>query len=80
MKSREEKQLIVLAEWCKNYSSSYDSYTEGITEGAVRRGVDEAINMVGDLMQEIMGATPELLDEYYKDAEKPCTTDIIISK
>jgi hypothetical protein len=76
-KTKEEKQLIVLADWCKGYSSSYDVHTEGVTEAAVRRGVDEAINMVGDLMQEIMGASPELLDEFYKQAEKPCTTDVI---
>ena len=71
-----EKKLIILADWCKEYKSNYDYETEGVVESLVRRGVDEAINMIGDHLQEIMGATPELTDQFYKSWEKACTTDV----
>jgi len=71
-----EKKLIILADWCKTHKQSYDYEREGAVESQVRMGIDEAMFQMGDLLQEIMGATPELTEQFYKDCEKPCTTDV----
>ena len=76
MKTDLEKKLIILADWLKEYKADYCYDSEGALESACRQSVDLALNMVGDQLQEIMGATPELTDVWYKDCEKPCTSDV----
>ena len=72
-----DKKLIVLADWLKNYKESFNPHTEGQMENAIRVGIEEALWRVGDMLQEILGATPELTEHFFQDSEKPCTTDII---
>jgi len=55
-------QLNVLSDWLKNYNgSSYDPRTEGVVETMVRRGVDQALNQIGDYIQEILEMDEEQL-------------------
>tara|TARA_R110000737_G_scaffold94882_2_gene128832 strand:- start:36 stop:269 length:234 start_codon:yes stop_codon:yes gene_type:complete len=72
-----DKKLVILADWLKDHKTSFDPHTEGQMESAIRVGIDEALWKVGDLLQEIMGATTELTEQFFKDCEKPCTTDVI---
>ena len=72
-----EKKLIILADWLKEHRTDFDPHTEGVTERAIRVGIDDALFKVGDMLQEILGASEELTNEFFKDCEKPCKTDII---
>tara|TARA_R100001244_G_scaffold129853_1_gene101582 strand:- start:202 stop:456 length:255 start_codon:yes stop_codon:yes gene_type:complete len=72
-----EKKLIILAAWLTDYKANiYPETGEGAMETACKRAVEEAVFKIGDTLMEIMGATPELTDQFFKDCEKPCKTDV----
>ena len=59
-------KLKVLAAWLKEYSESYDVYTEGKLETALRQRHEEAIQKIGNYLEEIL----EMDDEQIKNELK----------
>ena len=47
-------RLKVFAKWLKEYSENYDPYTEGLLEAALRRSNEEAVQKIGDYLEEIL--------------------------
>ena len=47
-------RLKIFAKWLKEYSESYDAYTEGKLETALRQSNEEAIQKIGDYLEEIL--------------------------
>ena len=56
-------RLKVFAKWLKEYGESYDPYTEGLLEAALRQSNEETIRKIGDYLEEIL----EMDDEQVKD-------------
>ena len=56
-------RLKVFAKWLKEYGESYDPYTEGLLEAALRQSNEETIRKIGDYLEEIL----EMDDEQIKD-------------
>ena len=56
-------RLIVFAKWLREYSEHHDPYTEGLLEAALRRSNEEAVQKIGDYLEEIL----EMDDEQIKN-------------
>jgi hypothetical protein len=72
MKHDKNSQVIaVLAKWCKEHENtmetSYDM-ARGHLEIVEARAVVQAINVIGDMLQEILEMTPQQLANNYLDA------------
>ena len=52
-------RLKIFAKWLKNYSEIYDPYTEGLLEAALRQSNEEAIQKIGDYLEEILAMDDE---------------------
>ena len=49
-----KNRLKVFAKWLKEYGENYDPYTEGLLEAALRRSNEEAVQKIGDYLEEIL--------------------------
>ena len=52
-------RLKVFAKWLKEYGENYDTYTEGLLEAALRRSNEEAVQKIGDYLEEILAMDDE---------------------
>ena len=56
-------RLKVFAKWLKEYGENYDPYTEGLLEAALRRNNEEAVQKIGDYLEEILQMDKEQLQD-----------------
>ena len=47
-------RLKVFAKWLREYSEIHDPYTEGRLEAALRQNNEEAVQKIGDYLEEIL--------------------------
>ena len=59
-------RLKIFAKWLKEYSEIYDVYTEGKLETALRQSNEEAIQKIGDYLEEILAMDDEQLKDELK--------------
>ena len=59
-------RLKIFAKWLKEYSESYDAYTEGKLETALRQSNEEAIQKIGDYLEEILAMDDEQIKNELK--------------
>ena len=60
-------RLKVLAKWLKDYSTYSDAYTEGKLESALRQSNEEAIQKIGDYLEEILAMDDEQIKNELND-------------
>ena len=58
---KQEKQLRVLAKWLKEVDSGIDAYRDGAMERAVKFGVQESMQKIGEYLEEILDIDDEQL-------------------
>ena len=49
-----KNRLEVFAKWLREYSEIHDPYTEGLLEAALRQSNEEAVQKIGDYLEEIL--------------------------
>ena len=57
------RKLIVLSKWLKDYDEPYFDSNEGIVEYRIRMSVNDALNKIGDYLDEIMFMSNEQIDK-----------------
>ena len=60
--NKKEKQLKVLAKWLKGYNYTHSEY-DGKLEYHVGFAIEEAINSIGDCLEEILEMNDEQLNK-----------------
>ena len=60
-------RLKVFAKWLKEYGESYDPYTEGRLEAALRQGNEETARKIGDYLEEILAMDDEQIKNELND-------------
>ena len=59
-------RLKVFAKWLREYSEIHDPYTEGLLEAALRQSNEEAIQKIGDYLEEILAMDDEQIKNELK--------------
>jgi len=60
-------RLKIFAKWLKEYSESYDVYTEGKLETALRQSHEGDIQKIGDYLEEILAMDDEQIKNELND-------------
>ena len=60
-------RLKVFAKWLREYSEIHDPYTEGRLEAALRQSNEEAIQKIGDYLEEILAMDDEQIKNELND-------------
>ena len=60
-------RLKILAAWLKDYSETYDVYTEGKLETALRQNKNETIQKIGEYLEEILAMDDEQIKKDYNE-------------
>jgi hypothetical protein len=61
-----KNRLEVFAKWLREYSELHDPYTEGLLEAALRQSNEEAIQKIGDYLEEILAMDDEQIKDELK--------------
>ena len=60
-------RLIVFAKWLREYSELHDPYTEGLLEAALRQSNEEAVQKIGDYLEEILAMDDKQIKDELND-------------
>ena len=60
-------RLKVFAQWLREYSELHDPYTEGLLEAALRKSNEEAVQKIGDYLEEILAMDDEQIKNELND-------------
>ena len=60
-------RLKVFDKWLREYSEIHDPYTEGRLEAALRQGNEEAVQKIGDYLEEILAMDDEQIKNELND-------------
>ena len=60
-------RLKIFAKWLKEYSEIYDVYTEGTLERMLRQSNEEAIQKIGNYLEEILAMDDKQIKDELND-------------
>jgi hypothetical protein len=64
-----EEKLKLLAKWCLEHEAEIDVYHDGQLEAACKYAASQAVNQVGDYLQEILENDTEWAIKQLKEEE-----------